>query len=123
MASKPRYGFTLEYVDDIAAAKRFCVEVLGLTVEREHPVFVQFKDAAGATYAIASDESLTGSGAPEVYWLVDDAEAAYHELSSKATVSMPLKQTPYGKVFGLQNPAGQPHYLVELAQERPSQRV
>src|SRR4030095_6583695 len=48
MATRPQFGFALEYVSDIDAAKRFYVDVFGLEVEREHPTFVQFRDAAGA---------------------------------------------------------------------------
>ena len=72
MNNKPEFGFILEYVSDIEAAKRFYVEVLGLEVERYHPVFVQFKH-----FAIASDESMSGGRESEVYWLVDDAEEAF----------------------------------------------
>lgn len=122
MTTKPRFGFALEYVSDIEAAKRFYVEVLGLEVEREAPVFVQFKDQAGANYAIASDESMSGSRGLEMYWLVDDAEAAFSELSQKVEVSVPLKQMSFGKVFGINDPAGQAQYLLEFARNRPSQR-
>ena len=118
MNSKPRFGFVLEYVTDVEAAKRFYVEVLGLEVERYHPAYVQFSN-----FAIASDESMSGSREPEVYWLVEDADVAYHELLGKAEVVMPLKQMPFGKVFGIKDPAGQPLYLLEFAQNRPSQPV
>jgi catechol 2,3-dioxygenase-like lactoylglutathione lyase family enzyme len=123
MTTKPQFGFALEYVSDIEAVKRFYVDVLGLEVEREAPTFVQFKDRAGDNFAIASDEALGGTRELELYWLVDDAEAAFAELSSKAEVSLPLKQMPFGKVFGVRDPAGQPRYLIELAQNRPSRRV
>lgn len=123
MTTKTRFGFALAYVSDVEAAKRFYVEVLGLEVERDHPTFVQFREQAGANFAITSDESLSGGGGPELYWLVEDAEAAFGELSRKAEVSLPLTQMPFGKVFGLNDPAGQPRYLVELAQDRPSRRV
>ena len=123
MTTTPRFGFALEYVTDVEAVKRFYVEVLGLAVEREHPTFVQFKDQAGVNYAIASDESLGGNNELELYWLVDDVEAAYRELSDKVEVSVPLRQLPYGKVFGIKDPTGQPHYLLEFARDRPSQRV
>ncbi len=122
MTTKPRFGFALEYVSDIEAVKRFYVDVLGLDVEREHPAFVQLKDQAGARFAIASDESM-GDSNEELYWLVDDAEAAFSELSKKAEVSLPLKQMPFGKVFAIKDPAGQPRYLLELAQNRPSRPV
>ena len=123
MATKARFGFAVEYVSDLEAVKRFYVEVLGLEVERDHPTFVQFKDGAGANYAIASDEPLGGSDEPELYWLVDDAEAAFRELSPRAEVSLPLKQMPFGKVFALKDPAGYPSYLLELAQNRPSRKA
>lgn len=123
MATKARFGFALDYVPDVAAVKGFYVDVLGLEVEREAPDFVQFRDAAGAAFAVASDEPMGGGGGPELYWLVDDAEAAYRELSGKAEVCLPLKQVPFGKVFGLNDPAGRPRYLVEFAKDRPSRPV
>ncbi len=118
MSIKPRFGFALEYVPDIEAAKRFYVEVVGLEMERYAPTFVQF-----AGFAIASDESMSGSRDPEMYWLVDDAEAAFGEFSQKAEVSLPLKQMPFGKLFGIKDPTGRPCYLVELARDRPSRPV
>jgi predicted enzyme related to lactoylglutathione lyase len=123
MAIKPRFGFVLEYVRDTQAAKSFYVDILGLTVERDHPQFVQFRDPQGVNYAIASDESMSGGNEPEIYWVVDDAEAAFQELSRRAEVVMPLRQLPYGKVFGLKDPAGRPCYLLEWAKDRPSQAV
>ena len=93
---KPEFGFVLEYVSDLPAAKRFYTDVLGLDMERDHPTFVQFSH-----FALASDESFSGSRDPEVYWLVDDAEAAFAELSPRANVTLPLMTRPYGKVFGI----------------------
>ncbi len=118
MNIRPQFGFALEYVTDIEAAKRFYVEVLGLEVERYHPTFVQFHN-----FAIASDESLSGTRESELYWLVDNAEAAFHDLSQKAKVTFPLKQLPFGKVFAIEDPDGRSRYLIELAQNRPSQTV
>src|SRR5512135_2435913 len=116
--NKPQFGFVLEYVTDVEAAKRFYVEVLGLEVERYHPVFVQFHN-----FAIASDESLSGTRERELYWLVEDAEAAFKALSPKAEVTLPLTQKPFGKVFGIKDPTGQPLFLIQLAQDRPSRPV
>ena len=116
MNNQPKFGFIVEYVTDIESAKRFYVETLGLEVERYHPTFVQFD-----RFAIASDESMSDAREPEVYWLVDNAEAAFSEFSSKAEISLPLKQMPFGKVFAIKDPNGRPRYLVELSQNRPSQ--
>jgi catechol 2,3-dioxygenase-like lactoylglutathione lyase family enzyme len=79
MPSGLRFGFVVEYVKDITAARRFYVEVLGLTVEREHPTYIQFDH-----FAIASDAPMGGGGEPELYWLVDDAERDFHEASPNA---------------------------------------
>jgi len=117
----PRFTFALEYVPDMEAAKRFYVDVLGLEVEREAAVFVQFKDQAGARFAIASDEPLSGERGPELYWVVDDAEAAFGALAPRAEIRLPLTQMPFGLVFGLADPAGHPHYVVQFAPNRPSE--
>ena len=114
----PRFGFVIEYVPDTEAARRFYEDVLGLEAERVAPNFVQFDH-----FALASDEALGGAGEPELYWLVDDAEAAYRELATQATVSLPLSDKPFGKVFAIQDPAGRPRFLIELARNRPSQPV
>jgi catechol 2,3-dioxygenase-like lactoylglutathione lyase family enzyme len=110
-----KFGFVVAYVDDMATAKRFYVDTLGLAVQREAPNFVQFD-----RFAIASDESMSGKRELEVYWLVDDAEAALEHLGKKAPIAMALRTLPFGKVFGLRDPSGQPRYVLELAKQRPS---
>ncbi len=118
MDSKPAFGFVLEYVADVEAAKDFYVDVLGLKMERYHPTYVQFEH-----FAIASDESISGKREPEHYWLVEDADASFRELSAKAEVVVPLKQMAFGKVFGIKDPSGQTLYLLEFAKDRPSRAV
>jgi len=118
MSVKPKFGFIVEYVADIEASKRFYEDVLGLEVQRYHPVFVQFE-----TFAIASDQSMDGTNKPELYWLVDDAEAAFNALSQKAEVHMPPTPQPFGIVFSIKDPDGRPRYLLELAKHRPSQKT
>ena len=118
MRYAPKFGFVVEYVKDIAAAQRFYVDVMGLQVQRAHPSFVQFE-----TFAIASDAPMGGEAEQELYWLVDDAQAAFDDLSSKAVVSLALQQVPFGKVFGIRDSEGRPRYLLELAKQRPSQRA
>ncbi len=119
------FGFPLQYVPDVQSAKNFFVDVLGLKVDRDHPTFVQFSDSRGASYAIASDERMNPSeeGVPELWWVVDNAQAAFDEMSSRAEVSMPLRHMPFGTCFGIKDPTGQVHYVLEFAQQRPSQQV
>jgi catechol 2,3-dioxygenase-like lactoylglutathione lyase family enzyme len=118
-----RFGFALEYTKDIPATKKFFTDVLGLQLDRDHPTFVQFKDVGGAAYAIASDEPMDRADVPELWWTVDNAEAACAEMSKKAELTMPLREMPFGKCFGIKDPTGQVHYLLEFAQQRPSQQV
>lgn len=118
MTIRPRFGFVVEYVPDVEAAKRFYEDVVGLEVQRYHPTFVQFD-----TFAIAGDQPMTGSGEPEMYWLVDDAEVAFKEMSNKATVKTPLQEMAFGKTFGIEDPAGRPIFMLELSRNRPSQEV
>lgn len=115
MSSGPQFGFVVEYVKDIQAARRFYTEVVGLQVEREHPTYVQFSH-----YAIASDAPMAGGREPETYWLVDDAEAAFRGLPADAEVTLPVTQQPFGTVFGIRNPDGRPCYMLELSRNRPS---
>jgi catechol 2,3-dioxygenase-like lactoylglutathione lyase family enzyme len=113
----PRFGFAILYPKDLQAAKRFYVEVLGLRVEREAPTFVQFDH-----FALAGDVPLGASGKPELYWLVDDAEAAYRG-APKDSISQPLAAKPFGKVFGMRDPDGETCFVLELAKNRPSRPV
>ena len=124
-STQAQFAFALEYVSDVDAAKRFFVDVLGLDVDREAPSFVQFKAGNGASYAIAGDEPMDSrnNGAPELWWLVEDADAAFREMSARAEVSMPLRQMPFGTCFGIKDPAGQVHYVLEFAPARASQPV
>jgi catechol 2,3-dioxygenase-like lactoylglutathione lyase family enzyme len=123
--TRARFAFALDYVKDMDATKRFFVDVLGLELDRDAPTFAQFRDQAGNAYAIASDEPMDPkhAGVPELWWLVDDADTAFGEMSSKAQVSLPPRQMPFGKCFGIKDPNGQVHYVLELAQVRPSQPV
>ena len=114
-----RFGFVVVYVQDMAKAKRFYTEVLGLRVEREAPTFIQFEH-----FALASDERVSkGSSEPEIYWLVDDAEAAHREIAAKAEISRKLETLPFGKVFGVRDPDGGTRLVLELARNRPSKAL
>lgn len=102
----PRFGFVLEYVPDVVAARSFYTDVLGLKVSRESPEFIQFADGEGVGWAIASDASLSGETKPETYWVVDDAAAQQKILSGKVTITLPLEERPFGQGFGVADPAG-----------------
>ncbi len=111
----PRFGFVVVYVKDIARAKRFHMETLGLRVEREAPTFVQFNH-----FALATDERLSAGSEPELYWLVDDAEAARRDLATRGADPSAIDAKPFGKVFSVRAPEGGTRLFIELARNRPS---
>jgi len=115
MATHARFGFAVANVKDVQKAKRFYTEVLGLKVQREAPAFVQFE-----SFAIASDGPITPGASTELYWLVDDAEAARTELSNRGAVPGPIDTKPFGKLFSVTDPDGEPRWILELAAARPS---
>ncbi len=121
--NRASFAFALEYVTDVPAARRFFVDVLGLEIERDHPTFVQFKAKNGANYAIASDQPMDTGDAAELWWTVDDIAAAYATMSKSAEVAMQPREMPFGKCFGIKDPSGQVHYVLEFAQVRPSVAV
>ncbi len=118
MHTAPRFGFVVAYVEDIAAARRFYADVLGLAVQREHPTFVQFE-----SFALASDAPRNPACREELYWLVDDAEATAAELAGRAEIVLPLETTIFGTVFAVRDPDGRSRYLLELSANRPSRSV
>ena len=122
-STTPRFGFVLEYVKDVNEAKAFYTDILGLKVSRESPEFIQFADAAGVGWAIASDASMSGETKPETYWIVDDIATLQKSLSGKVKITHPLEERPFGQVFGVADPAGETQYLVEFAKDRPSKAV
>lgn len=121
MAADAQFVFVLEYVSNIESAHRFLVDDMGLEIERAAPTFVQLRDGNGVGFAISNEATIGGKGGQEIYWRVDNAADAYAKLSSNAEVIVPLEKKPFGTVFGIEDPAGQPHFFVEFAQNRPSQ--
>ena len=117
MSIQLRFGFTVANVKDIAKAKRFYTEVLGLQVQREAPNFIQFE-----TFAIASDNPEATSPL-ELYWLVDDADAAQRELSARGASCSAVASKPFGKVFTTKDPDGEQRFILQLAASRPSKSV
>ena len=115
MDLNPTFGFVVRYVTDMEAARRFYQEVMGLKVQREHPTFVQFD-----SFALASDAPRDPAIREEIYWLVDDIEAAAAKIGGRAEVVTPLETTAFGRIFAVRDPDGRPRYLLEFSKDRPS---
>ena len=111
-------NFVLLHVTDIEQATAFYTEKFGLAIETRGPGFVQFKQPVGqgATFALSSE----GDGSPvqnvELWWFVDDADAAHADLVAKnVTVMQPLKDEPFGRTFAIKDPEGNTMYVMKLA--------
>jgi predicted enzyme related to lactoylglutathione lyase len=118
MGNGLQFGMAVQYVPDVSEARQFYVDAMGLPVRREFPTYVEFDG-----FAITSEQPMNGSAGPELYWLVDDAHAAFERVSAKAEVVMPVTQMPFGLLFAVKDPAGNPRYILQLAEERPSTAV
>jgi catechol 2,3-dioxygenase-like lactoylglutathione lyase family enzyme len=117
MSTNPRFGFAVINVKDIAKAKVFYTEVLGLTIQREAPNYIQFEH-----FSIASDNP-GASASGELFWLVEDAEAAHRDLTGRGANCSAVEKKPFGKVFSAKDPDGGQRFILEFAASRPSQAV
>ena len=117
MSVNLKFGFAVANVKDIAQAKRFHTEVLGLKVQREAPNYIQFE-----SFAIASDNPEATSPI-ELYWLVDDADAAHRELTARGATCSAVDNKPFGKVFTTKDPDGGERFILQLSASRPSKTV
>ncbi len=101
--------FVLIHVADVAAAKTFYMEKLGLQIAAERPDFLQFtQEPGGAIFAIGQgDGPRTSDGGIELWWRVSDADATYRELIAKGVESLAEPQDmPFGRAFSAKDPAG-----------------
>jgi catechol 2,3-dioxygenase-like lactoylglutathione lyase family enzyme len=107
--------FIVRHVTDIAATRAFYTEKMGFEVQAEQPGFVQFKAPDGAPFAISLTSAdpvaaeLPG-GRPEsleLWWYVDDADAACAELKAKdVEIVFAPKDMPFGRAFAIKDATG-----------------
>ncbi|HRW73283.1 MAG TPA: hypothetical protein P5093_12865 [Ottowia sp.] len=114
--SSAQFALAVRYVNNMPAARHFYVDVLGLKPEREHAAFIQFDH-----FALASDAPLGDDRAAELCWLVADIDDAWQTLKDQARVRMPLRSLPFGRIFSIDDADGHPCYVMQWAEQRPSQ--
>lgn len=92
---------------DLAAARAFYTDVLGLKVENETPVFllVESQDGKGSTLGVGVGEpSATG---PEIWWRTEDTDALHAMLVSKGVrILQEPTDMPFGRAVTFTDPAG-----------------
>ncbi len=109
--------FVMLHTDDIAAARAFYKDRMGLTVVTDSPSFLQFASPTGKGADLAVG-ALTPevSHEPELWWYVDDVDAAHATLIAQgAEIVAPLTDMPFGRFCATKDPAGYTVYLLQLA--------
>jgi predicted enzyme related to lactoylglutathione lyase len=119
--------FIVLYVRDIAAARQFYIERLGLAVEPRftRPDFVTFATRPILFGISQAPPSATGSASPGLdLWLnCDDVEALHTALvAAGAPIVRPPEDTPFGRRFICRDPDGYAltiYRAIPLDQVRP----
>lgn len=109
--------FVMLHTDDIAAARAFYADRMGLTIVTDSPEFLQFASPTGKGADLAVG-LLTPevSHEPELWWYVDDVDAAHATLVAQgAAIVVPLTDMPFGRCCATKDPAGYTVYLLQLA--------
>jgi catechol 2,3-dioxygenase-like lactoylglutathione lyase family enzyme len=96
---------------DIAAARTFYGETLGLHVESETPSFLDITgdEGQGAHLGVTAGRvvSQPSEGGPEIWFRVDDTDALYERLKSlDVTITDEPTDNPFGRSLGFLDPAG-----------------
>lgn len=107
--------FIIRHVDDVDAARTFYTEKLGFEVTAEQPGFVQFAAPNGANFAIARNTDDPYEQPLELWWHVDNADAAHAELVAKGVeIAFPPRDEPFGRAFAVKDPvAGDLRYMFQ----------
>ena len=102
-----KLDFVLLYVRDVAAARAFYTEKMGLEVEDENPGFVQFKAPGGAIFALIHGERPTPASAIELWWQTADTDGAYARLKDRGVeIVSPPEDKPFGRTLSVKDPEG-----------------
>ena len=111
-------NFVLLHVANIEQATAFYSGKFGLAIETQGPGFVQFKQpmGQGASFALSSEGDASPVSNVELWWYVDDADAAYADLVEKdVAIAQQLKDEPFGRTFAIKDPEGNTVYVMRLA--------
>ncbi len=108
--------FVILPVRDIAKARAFYTEKLGLTVKGAQPGFVQFEqpEGAGATFALSEAADAAPTAAPELWWYVDSADATHAALvKAGVTIASAPRDEPFGRTLSITDPEGNTVYMLQ----------
>jgi predicted enzyme related to lactoylglutathione lyase len=109
-------NFVILHVRDLAQARTFYTEKLGLTVKGAQPGFVQFEQPGGrgATFALIEAADATPTAAPELWWYVDNLDATPATLvKAGVPIASAPKDEPFGRTLALTDPEGNTVYMLQ----------
>jgi predicted enzyme related to lactoylglutathione lyase len=108
-------NYVILHVADVAAAKTFFTEQLGMAVDNEAPGFVQFQaPAGGASFALSAQDPAAPLQDVELWWFVDDVDAEHTRLVERGvSIVQPPKDEPFGRTLAYQGPTGQALFLLQ----------
>jgi predicted enzyme related to lactoylglutathione lyase len=110
-------NFVMLHVGDVAEARTFFVDKLGLEVEDESPSFLQIRARDGGASLGVSQPPPGAPDGPELWWFVDDADAVHADLVAKGIeIVQPPTDEPFGRSVAIRGPGGHTLYLLQLAQ-------
>ena len=100
-------NFMILHVRDMAAARAFYTQKLGLGVVAESPAFIQFEAVGGTSFSLQADEHATPTQTIELWWEVQDVDAEHATLAKQGVeiVSEP-KDAPFGRTLSVKDPEG-----------------
>ncbi len=101
-------NFMILHVRDMAAARAFYTEKLGLKVAGESPTFIQFEAAGGAgSFSLQADEHATPTQTIELWWEVEDVDAEYKTLAGRGVeIASEPQDQPFGRTLSVKDPEG-----------------
>lgn len=95
------------HTPDIAAARTFYAETLGLKVQNETPDFllIESQHGKGSTLGVGMGEP--SDGGPEIWWRTEDTDALHALLISRGVriLQEPMDE-PFGRSLIFSDPAG-----------------
>jgi predicted enzyme related to lactoylglutathione lyase len=100
-------NFILLYSSDIAKARAFYVDVLGMAVESESPAFLQMTASGepGLSLALTAREPDVATTGRVLWWQVDDIEALRARLAAAdVRITAEPQDEPFGRTLSFADP-------------------
>ena len=100
-------NFMILHVRDMATARAFYTEKLGLGVVAESPAFIQFAAVGNSSFSLQADEHATPTQTIELWWEVEDVDAEHAALAKRGVeIASEPNDAPFGRTLSIKDPEG-----------------